>query len=86
MYVFAPEKSVQVHLAEPDGVRGVVTLSDGGHGVERGLFGYGGEPADGGFDGAGEVWGVDGFGDVEGAEVAGDVFTDFGVGEVRVEL
>src|SRR5699024_5789999 len=83
--VLATKVAVQVHLAQSDGVRVIVALADGRHGVDVRLVRDSGESADRGLDGLREVLGVHSLADIHGAQVARDVVADGLVGEVLVE-
>ena len=83
--VLAAEVAVQVHLAQADGVGGVVAVAHRRHGVDGGLVRHCGQRADGGLDGFGEVVGVHRHRDVQRAQVAGDVVAGLGVGQVFVQ-
>ena len=77
--------AVQVHLAEPDGVRVVVALLDRRHRPDVGLVAHRGQRPDRHLDGLGEVRRIHRLGDVHRTQVARDVLAHFGIGQVVVE-
>ena len=75
---FPGEESVEVHLAQSDGVSFAVGPSDGGDAGDVRVFRNGGERTYRPFHRAPQS-AVHGLGDIEGSEVAGDVATHVGV-------
>ena len=84
--VLAAQVTMQVHLAQADGVGLVITTAHGRHGINGSLIRHGGQAADGGFHRIGEVRRIHGHRDIQGTQVAGNIAAQLLISQVRVEF
>ena len=84
--VLAAQITVQVHLAQADGMGLVITTAHGRHRVNGGLIRHGGQAADGGLHRIGKVRRIHGHRNIQRAQVARNIAAQFLVSQVRIKL